>query len=116
MSASSNKQPNKNIKDASKQTQQGRDDEEQAFWDLVDKFVMVANDSSDEIATSTVSSAMLYASARFNAFIASAEAQSADQLKSQRSGAMDFFTGQYKGMLGENLDDYIDNFDDERAE
>lgn len=110
------KPPANKIKDASKQTQQGRDDEEQVFWDLVDKFVMVANESSDEVATSTVSSAMLYASARFNAFIASAEAQSADQLKTQRSGAMDFFTGQYKGMLGENLDDYIDNFDEEPAD
>ena len=106
----------KPIKDTNKQAQKGRDDEEQVFWDLVDKFVVVANESSDEVATSTVSSAMLYACARFNAFIASAEAQSADQLKTQRSGAMDFFTGQYKGMLGENLDDYIDNFGDNTEE
>ena len=75
---------------------QKHDEEEQQFWNLVDRFVTVANEASDDTATSTVSSAMLYAAARFNAFIASAEALSAEQLKSQRSGAMDFFTGQYK--------------------
>ena len=91
-------------------TEHQQDDEEQQFWDLVDRFVIVANDASDDMPTSTVSSALLYAAARFNAFIASAEAQSAEQLKSQRSGAVDFFSGQYKGMLAENLDDYIDNF------
>ena len=88
------------------------DDEEQQFWDLVDGFIGQANAACDEAPTSTVSSALLYAAARFNAFIASAEALSAEQLKSQRSGAVDFFNGQYRGMLAENLDDYIDNFEE----
>ncbi len=80
---------------------------DQEFWDLADSFIKLANNHLDEADPDKVSSALLYAAARFNAFIvASAEDV---VISEEKDAAVNYFSGQYRKMLAENLDDYEEN-------
>jgi len=58
-----------------------------------------------------VSASLLYAAARFNAFIVAANASSAKEMEDDKRRAIKYFVDQYTKMLAENLDDQIANFD-----
>lgn len=80
---------------------------DQEFWDIADSFISLANDHLDKADADKVSSALLYAAARFNAFIvASAEDV---VISEEKDAAVNYFSGQYRKMLAENLDDYEEN-------
>ena len=81
------------------------DTPDQEFWDIADSFIHLANEHVGKASSGKVSSALLYAAARFNAFIV-ASADDAD-LENEKELAVDYFSGEYKKMLSENLDDYI---------
>ena len=82
-----------------------------AFWDRADAFIALANDFCEEEATGKVSSSLLYAAARFNTFVVASNSRSLEALEKDKKEALDYFTGQYRKMLEENLDDYIKSFD-----
>ena len=71
----------------------------------------VANDQIKEATVSKVSSSLLYAAARFNSFNVANSASDAEEMKRDREEAIRYFTEQYRNMLIENLDDYIENFE-----
>jgi hypothetical protein len=48
--------------------------------------------------------------ARFNAWVSATGFKSSEDMKALRNEAVDYFVAQYKAMLEENLDDYIDHF------
>ncbi len=77
------------------------------FWNIADSFIHLANEHMDKHPEGKVSSAMLYAAARFNAFIV-ASAADAD-LKEEKDAAIEYFSGQYKNMFKENIEDYESN-------
>ncbi len=83
---------------------------ESEFWDRADALIHVANDQCKEAPNSKVSSSMLYAAARFNAFIVAVGARDLDELNADKEAATAYFTEQYRKMFVENLDDYIDNY------
>jgi len=83
---------------------------DQQFWDLADSFIHVANEHSDTVAHAKVSAAMLYAAARFNAFIAAANADDEVAFREDRERALEYFTGEFRKMLAENLDDWADHY------
>ena len=77
------------------------DDVPQEFYDLVDEFINLANKLGETWPSSRVSSAILFAAARYNAFnFYSLEADP----ESNREGAVEYFCEQYKTMLLNNLD------------
>jgi hypothetical protein len=82
------------------------------FWDRADSFINLANDYCDEISRGKVSSSLLYAAARFNAFIVAASAESKEELIGDKESAIEYFVEQYRKMLEENLDDSIEKFTD----
>ena len=90
--------------------------QDDAFWQRADEVINLANaqcekaESSDEVIAS-----LLYASARFNAFLIAATAQSAADIQSGKDDAVAYFTEQYRQLLQDNLDDYIENFDEYNA-
>ena len=57
-----------------------------------------------------VSASMMYSVARFNAHVNALDWTSGQEMKNNKPKALDYFVGQYKKMLEENLDDYIENF------
>jgi hypothetical protein len=85
-------------------------DPNQKFWDLADTFVQLANENSKGATAGQVCAAMMYASARFGAFVASADAPSEAAFKEQLDGAITYFRQEYEKMLRENFRDYAENF------
>ena len=80
------------------------------FWDRADSFIEKANEFSDQVSAGKVSSSLLYAAARFNSFIVSSSAESAEEMEQDKEAAIEYFVGQFRKMLEENLDDHIENF------
>ena len=81
------------------------------FYIRADDFINLANKQCDGVDNSKVSSSLMFAAARFNAFIASSSAQDLEQLKRNKNAAIQFFTEQYTQMLTENLDENIKNYE-----
>lgn len=72
----------------------------QEFWDGVDEFIDLANALSRKWPTSRVSSVIMFAAARYNAFNFYALEANPDQTVEE---ATDFYCEQYRAMLLENM-------------
>ncbi len=81
------------------------------FWRLADSFINLANELYQEQSDGKVGYAMLYATARFNAFIVATSAGDKKSLGEEKQPATDYFSEQYRKMFIENLDDYEQNFE-----
>jgi hypothetical protein len=87
-----------------------------AFWQRADEIINLANQQCESVESSDdVSASLLYATARFNAFLIASTAQSAGDIQSGKEDAVAYFTEQYRQLLTDNLDDYIENFDEYNA-
>jgi len=86
------------------------------FWDRADQIVGLANDQCNDFKIGEVSSSLLYAAARFNSFVVGANAVDAEEMKKEKGAAIEYFTEQYRKILDENLQDYIENFEDYKTE
>lgn len=85
---------------------------DQPFFDRADAHIQLSNEQTLEESAGKVSASMLFASARFAAFITARGHDSSDAMKAHRAEDIDYFVGEYRKMLVDNLDDYIENFDD----
>ena len=81
------------------------------FWKIADSFINLANDLYEQESDGKVGYAMLYAAARFNAFIVASTAGDKAALAEEAPQAKEYFTEQYKKMFSENLEDYQSNFE-----
>ena len=86
-----------------------------AFWERADAVINLANQQTESAQSEDVSGSLLYASARFNAFLIAAQANDVDALRMGKEDAVAYFTEQYRQLLLDNLDDYIENFDEYSA-
>lgn len=73
----------------------------QEFWDAVNKFIDLANAMSRKCPTSRISSVIMYAAARYNAFNFYALEANPNQTAEQ---ATDFYCEQYRAMLLESME------------
>lgn len=80
--------------------------DEQGFWELVDELIEFANTRAEDSGPDMVNSAMQYASARFSAFVV---ASNSDDLADEKPEALRFLTNHYREVLGDNLDDFVEN-------
>lgn len=80
------------------------------FFKRADAHIDVANSQLKDTSRGKVSASMMYATARFNAWVTACTAESDDDLRSHREESIEYFIAQYRKMLEENLDDYIANF------
>jgi len=73
---------------------------------MADKFINAANElvQNDKQDVGRVGGAMLYAVSRFNAYEASVKT---NDLAASKDEAVEWFTGQFKEMLTDNIDQYI---------
>lgn len=81
------------------------------FYDRADTHIRLANKHVDEIGRGKVSASFMYALARFNAWVSACGFDSADEMHAAREKTIDYFVGEYRKMLEENLDDYAENFE-----
>ncbi|KZZ59763.1 hypothetical protein A3762_03695 [Oleiphilus sp. HI0125] len=82
------------------------------FWERADEVIAVANKQAADADTRKVSSSTLYAAARFNAFNVASSADDVEEMKKDKEEAIRYFTEQYRKMLTENLDEYIESYDE----
>ena len=82
------------------------------FFKRTDAFIKVANELSTEHDLGKVSASMLYAAARFNAFIVASSAENKEEADRNKVEAINYFTEQYRSMLLANMNDYIDKYDE----
>ena len=73
------------------------------FYELADKFINLANKLSRKHEIWSISSSMMYATSRYNAFNASCQDP---DISSNRDRLIDYFCNEYREMLIENLDDH----------
>lgn len=85
---------------------------DQPFFDRADAHIALSNEQTLEESVGKVSASMLFASARFAAFITACGHSSSDAMRAHRDEDIEYFVSEYRKMLADNLDDYIENFDD----
>jgi len=76
------------------------------YREMIDSFIDHANKLADQNSPENVGMALLFAASRFNAFVVSQHAENIDDYEKDLVKAQDFFRGQYREMLDQNLEDY----------
>lgn len=84
--------------------------EETQFWDAVDAFIDTANLASDTVDPGIVSSAMLYAAARFSAFYVASFAESRKDFLQDSDETVRHYSEEFKKLFQENMTDYGENY------
>ena len=88
---------------------QEMDDE---FYDRADAHINLSNKQiSDHVSKGKVSASFMYSVARFNAWVSACGWRSGKEMAEAKEETMEYFTTEFRKMLEENLDDYIENFD-----
>lgn len=87
---------------------QNQDDK---FFHRADAHIHLSNDQiSEEVTKGKVSASMMYATARFNAWVSAAGWSNAEEMEAAKEESVAYFVSKYRKMLDENLSDYIKNF------
>jgi hypothetical protein len=85
---------------------------DKAFFERADAYITLANEQAANVNRGKVSASMMFATARFNAWVSASGTESSDELASVKEEALAYFVKEYRQMLEENLDEYIEHFDD----
>ncbi len=86
-------------------------DVDKAFFERADAYITVANEQAQAVNRGKVSASMMFATARFNAWVSASGTDSGEELATVKEDALEYFLGEYRKMLEENLDEYIEHFD-----
>ena len=81
------------------------------FFDRADKHINLSNKQLEDATMGEVGASMMYSSTRFNAWISACGWQNSKDMTDAKQRTINYFVGEYKRMLTENLEDYIANFD-----
>ena len=85
-------------------------DTDKEFFERADAYITLANDQASNVSRGKVSASMMFATARFNAWVSASGTDSAEELASVKDEALQYFLSEYRKMLEENLDEYIEHF------
>ncbi len=81
------------------------------FYNRADAVIHLANKQCEGISKGKVSASLMYATARFGAWLTASGFNSSDEMKAAKNEAIEYLLTSYRAMLEENLNEYIDNFD-----
>lgn len=82
------------------------------FYKRADEIISLANSHIDEkTPPADATNSLMFASSRYCAWIAAMGFKSADEMKIEKEEIVEFFASQYKLMLEENFDNYVENFE-----
>jgi hypothetical protein len=85
-------------------------DADPKFYDRAQEHLSVANEQLADVPSGDVSASMMYATARFNAWLSASHRESAKDLRGAYGETIEYFVAQYRKMLVKNLDDFVQNF------
>jgi hypothetical protein len=80
------------------------------FYERAFAHLRVANEQLTDVPEGQVSASMMYACARFNAWVSASGQESARGLRDAYGETIEYFVAQYRKMLVRNLDDFVANF------
>ena len=81
------------------------------FYERADAHIELANDHiNEEVSRGKASSSLLYSASRFNAWISACGWNNSEEMAGSKEETIEYFVTEYRKMLEENLDDYIENF------
>lgn len=81
------------------------------FFDRADAHIYLSNSQVGDVNPGKVSASMMYATARFNAYVSWIGFEKGADMAEARDETIDYFVEQFRLMLAENLDDYVSNFE-----
>jgi hypothetical protein len=82
------------------------------FFERADAYITIANEQAANVGRGKVSASLMFATARFNAWVSASGTESSEELASVKEEALEYFLNEYRQMLEENLNEYIEHFDD----
>ncbi len=86
------------------------ENQEGQILNLIDQFIDVANSSCDELSPGDVHQALMYASARWGAFIVAANSEDREEFRQDVGDAQKFYLDQFRQFLKDNFNEYDENF------
>lgn len=78
------------------------------FFRHADAHIDLSNRQLEEADRGAVSGSLMFASARFNAWLLASSAPSLDDARATRESSLDYLARQYREMLADNLDEYLE--------
>ena len=81
------------------------------FYEMADAHIALANTRMGKVKPAKVSATMLFAAARFNAFVISASAENKAQMLLDKESAIAYFMQEYEKNLRENIDEHLARHD-----
>lgn len=82
-----------------------------AFYARADAHIHLSNDQAKDAAREMVNASMLFASARFCAWLSAGGYASGEAMAARKQEIADYFVEGFRQMLEGNLDAYAKNFD-----
>ena len=84
---------------------------DEEFYDRADEHINLSNNQiTESIGKGKVSASFMYSAARFNAWVSASGWNNKEEMKVSKEETVEYFVTEYRKMLEENLDDYIENF------
>lgn len=77
------------------------------FYEMADAHIALANTRMGKVKPAKVSATLLFAAARFNAFVISASAENKAQMLLDKESAIAYFLQEYEKNLRENIDEHL---------
>lgn len=85
---------------------------DEKFYERVDTLIALANGYvKAEVHPAFTNNSFMFAASRFNAWVAAAGYENGEEMAKEKDDILNFFVNQYKLMLQENLENYIENYD-----
>jgi len=85
--------------------------EDETFFERADSHIHLSNDQiSETVSRGKVSASMMYSTARFNAWLSACGFDNGEEMAANKQDVVDYFMAEYRKMLEENLNDYIENY------
>lgn len=81
------------------------------FYERADAHIDLANEQLADAGRGRVSASLMYAAARFNAWISACGFATGSEMRAAKQETIEYFVRQYRAILDENLDEYIEDFD-----
>ncbi|OIQ76575.1 hypothetical protein GALL_417450 [mine drainage metagenome] len=86
-------------------------DADKGFYERANAHINLANAQLQQDIFGKVSASMMYATARFNTSLTASGYPTRAQMVADRVKNIDYFVQQYRRMLEEHMDDYIEHFE-----
>lgn len=84
---------------------------DEGFYKRADAHIHLSNDQKADAAPNMVNASLMFAAARYCAFISAGGFDSATSMAEGKKEIADYFVNGFRQMLDAHLEDYIRNFD-----